>query len=160
MKFPRATRLVLATCGGGGRGRYLAAIPIDSRGELTASQAVWTRDRNLPYVPTPIAFGRHLFLWNDNGVVSCLETKTGKEVWTKRVGGSYWGSPVCVDGKLYAITQDGTVTVIKAGSQYELLGKTELGEGCHSTPAIAGGRMFIRGFKHLFCLQQTAIGTP
>lgn len=147
--------VVVATCGGGGRGQYLAAIPIDSRGDLDESNAAWVRKRNLPYVPTPIAFGNHLFLWGDNGVVVCLEPKTGDEVWSERVGGNYWGSPVCVDGKLYCVAVDGTVIVIDAASEYKLLGKSQLGEGCHATPAIAGGRMFFRGFEHLFCLKAT-----
>jgi outer membrane protein assembly factor BamB len=144
---------VLAISGGGGRGRDLTAIPLDSRGDLVASDAAWKRDRNLPYVPTPIAVGEQLFLWGDNGVVSCLQAKTGEEVWTERVGGNYSGSPVCVDGNLYCIAQDGTVAVIEAGREYKLLGKTELGEGSHTTPAISGGRMFLRGFEHLFCLK-------
>ena len=154
-----AGNLVLATWGGGGRGRFMAASPIDSRGELTESDAVWTRRRNLPYVPTPIAFGEHLFLWGDNGAVVCVKAKTGEEMWTRRVGGNYSGSRVCVDGKLYCVAQDGTVAVIDAGPDYKLLGKTELGERCHSTPAIADGRLFIRGFEHLFCLkaQPTAL---
>ena len=151
-----ADGLVFATCGGGGQGRYLATIPIDSRGELAESDAAWTRQRNLPYVPTPIAFGSHLFLWGDNGVVACLKTKTGEEVWTERVGGNFSGSPVCVDGKLYCIAQDGTVVVLDAGPEYKLLGKSELGEGSHCTPAIADGRLFLRGFEHLFCLKAQA----
>ena len=147
---------VLATSGGGGRGRDLTVISIASHGELVESDVAWTHTRNLPYVPTPIAFGEHLFLWGDNGVVSCLKTKTGEEIWTERVGGNYSGSPVCVNGKLYCVAQDGTVVVVKAGPQYRLLGKTELGEGCHSSPAISGGRMFIRGFERLFCLKASS----
>ena len=111
-------------------------------------------------MPTPIVFGEHLFLWGDNGAVVCVKAKTGEEMWTSRVGGNYSGSPVCVDGKLYCVAQDGTVAVLDAGPDYKLLGKTELGEFCHSTPAIAGGRLFIRGFEHLFCLkaQPTPVG--
>jgi len=148
-----AGEFVLATSGGGGRGRDMMVISIESGGDLVESDMAWTHDRNLPYVPTPIAFGEHLFLWGDNGVVSCLKTKTGEEIWTERVGGTYSGSPVWVDGRLYCVAQDGTVAVIAAGPQFKLLGKTELGEGCHSTPAVSGGRMFIRGFEHLFCLK-------
>jgi outer membrane protein assembly factor BamB len=148
-----AGEFVLATSGSGGRGHDLLVIPIDRRGELVESDVAWTRDRNLPYVPTPVAFGEHLFLWGDNGAVSCLKLNSGEEIWVERVGGDYSGSPVCVDGKLYCIAQDGTVAVIEAGPQYKLLGKTELGEGSHSTPAISGGRMFLRGFEHLFCLK-------
>ena len=148
-----ADDIVVATCGGGGRGQFLAAIPVDGDGDLSAQDAVWTRDRNLPYVPTPIAYKGHLFLWGDNGVVVCLETQSGREVWTQRVGGIYSASPVCVDGKLYCIARDGTVLVMAAGPSYALLGKSSLGESCHSTPAVAGGRMFIRGFEHLYCLK-------
>lgn len=144
---------VLATSGGGGRGRDLLAIPVKGTDELTKDDAAWTRDRNLPYVPTPIAFGDHLFLWGDNGVVTCLVAATGDEVWTERIGGNFSGSPVCVAGKLYCAAQDGTVVVIAAAPEFKLLGMSQLGEGCHSTPAIAGGKMFIRGFETLFCLQ-------
>ncbi|MBB73297.1 MAG: hypothetical protein CMJ75_02155 [Planctomycetaceae bacterium] len=145
--------VVVATCGGGGRGQFLAAIPVDGDGDLSVQEAAWTRERNLPYVPTPIAYQGHLFLWGDNGVVVCLEAATGEEIWTQRVGGIYSGSPVCIDGKLYCVARDGTVVVMAAGAKYELLGKTSLGESCHSTPAVAGGRMFIRGFQNLYCLQ-------
>ena len=145
--------VVVATCGGGGRGQFLAAIPVDGDGDLTVQEATWTRERNLPYVPTPLAYQGHLFLWGDNGVVVCLEAATGREIWTQRVGGIYSGSPVCIDGKLYCIARDGTVVVMAAGPNYKLLGQTSLGESCHSTPAVAGGRMFIRGFKHLYCLK-------
>lgn len=149
--------LVVATCGGGGRGQYLAAIPTDSHGDLAEANTTWIRKRNVPYVPTPIVFDEHLFLWGDNGVVVCLEPEKGNELWSERVGGNYWGSPVCVDGKLYCTAVDGTVTVIDAASKYKLYGKSQLGEDCHATPAIADGRMFIRGFEHCFCLKATGV---
>lgn len=144
--------LMFAICGGGGRGKFAAALPVDRQGELDQSAAAWTSDQNLPYVCTPVAVGEHLFLWGDNGVVRCLKTASGEEVWTGRAGGSYSGSPICVDGKLYCVSQDGEVVVMAAGPKFEVLGRSSLGEGCHSTPAVSNGRMFIRGFEHLFCL--------
>jgi len=151
--------LVLATCGGGGRGSYLAAVSVDSRGEIDgAASAAWTRDRALPYVPTPVAVGEYVFLWGDNGVVVCVEAKTGREVWTARVAGDYSGSPVCADGRIYCVAHDGTIAVVEASSKFKLLGRNQLGEGSRSTPAVAAGRMFIRGFEHLYCLaSKTAV---
>ncbi|MEO1997518.1 MAG: PQQ-binding-like beta-propeller repeat protein, partial [Planctomycetaceae bacterium] len=149
----RSGDFVLATCGGGGRGKFLAAIPVDAKGDVSKSHLGWTRDRILPYVPTPIVNDSLLFLWGDNGAVACLQTKNGEEVWVARVGGNYSGSPICIDGKIYCIAHDGTVAVVAAAPTFKLLGKSQLGEGCHSTPAVSGGRMFIRGFDHLFCLQ-------
>ena len=117
------------------------------RANLFKSRAV------LPYVPTPLAFGDHLYFWCDNGVVSCLEAKTGKAVWTERVGGKFWASPICVDGKIYNISDKGEVVVIASGTTFKVLGKSQLGEQVHSTPAVSGGRMFLRGFEHLYCLE-------
>lgn len=146
--------LVFATSGGQGQGRALAAARMHHEGD-PAARIVWTRKRELPYVPTPLAFGDHLYLWNDKGVVVCLEAKTGEEAWKQRVGGNFSGSPIWLEGRLYCVSREGEVVVLKAGPEYELLGRTSLGEGSHGTPAVAGGRMFLRGFQHLFCLQAT-----
>ena len=145
--------LVMAITGGGGRGKELSAVLVDQQGEVTTDKVVWSGMKNLPYVPTPLAFGDHLYFWCDNGVVSCLEAKTGKAVWTERVGGKFWASPICVDGKIYNISDKGEVVVIASGTTFKVLGKSQLGEQVHSTPAVSGGRMFLRGFEHLYCLE-------
>ena len=150
--------LVLATCGGGGRGKVLTAIPIDKRGDLDASSPRWTLDRNLPYVPTPLAYDGYLFLWCDNGVVVCVNQSSGEQVWVERVGGNYSGSPVCIDGKLYCISMDGEVVVMDASPSFRLHARTPLGEGSRSTPAVSAGRLFLRGYGHLFSLKAVPAG--
>jgi outer membrane protein assembly factor BamB len=145
--------MIFATSGGGGEGKFLAAIRLGGNGELGHTQVAWTRTRQLPYVPTPILYGDHLYLWGDSGVVSCVVAKTGQNVWTQRVQGKYSGSPICVDGKLYCTTQEGEVVVIAASPNFQLLGRNRLGEASHGTPAVSNGRMFLRGFEHLFCLE-------
>ena len=144
---------VMAITGGGGSGKQLFSVPVDQTGEVTAEKVAWTSNRNLPYVPTPLAFGKHLYFWCDNGVVSCLEAKTGKAVWTERVGGKFWASPICIDGKIYNISDKGEAVVIASGTKFKVLGKSQVGEQVHGTPAVSGGRMFLRGFEHLYCLE-------
>ena len=129
---------------------------IDGDGDFDNSRATWTRDRELPYVPTPIIDGDELYLWGDKGTIVCVEAKTGKDVWKARVEGDYSGSPIWLDGKLYCSARDGKVVVIAAGRKFELLAENQLGERSHATPAVAGGRMFLRGFEHLFCLRAKA----
>ncbi|GIS58967.1 MAG: hypothetical protein CM1200mP2_11920 [Planctomycetaceae bacterium] len=85
--------LVMAITGGGGRGKELSAVLVDQQGEVTTDKVVWSGMKNLPYVPTPLAFGDHLYFWCDNGVVSCLEAKTGKAVWTEGVWWQVLGQP-------------------------------------------------------------------
>ena len=147
-----ADGVVFGTSGGGGKGRSLAAVSVDSRGDLQEDDAAWTSTRELPYVPTPIAHGGYLYTWADIGVVKCIIAKTGEKVWLHRVGGAFSASPIWVDEKLYCVTRQGDVVVIQAGPKFRILARNSLGEESNSTPAVAGGRMFFRGVKHAFCL--------
>jgi hypothetical protein len=65
------------------------------------------------------------------------------------VGGTYYGSPVCVNGKLYAMNTRGELVVVEASDALKLLGKSELGEESEATPAVAGGVMYLRTMSHL-----------
>jgi outer membrane protein assembly factor BamB len=93
-----------------------------------------------------------LFLWSDRGVVTCADVRTGKPYWSERVPGSYYGSPVWASGRLYCTSREGDVVVLAASKKFEHLATNPLGEGSHSTPAIAGGRMYVRTFTHLIAV--------
>ena len=105
-----------------------------------------------PYVPTPIAVGELLFLFLDNGSVACLVLATGEVLWKERPAGPIYGSPICVNGKLYCLTKAGKVIVIRAQSTYELLGIHELGDESFSTPVMSGSGMVFRTFTRLMML--------
>jgi outer membrane protein assembly factor BamB len=152
-----ADGLVVQTTGGGGVGRLLVVLdpfdaPQKSESEIDA-HLVYKREKALPYVPTPIAYDGHLYLWNDNGTVCCVETQSGDNVWTKRVGGNFSGSPICVDGKLYIISEAGEVVVMDASPDYRLYGKSDLADPSHATPAVGDGRLFLRTFHRLACIE-------
>lgn len=146
--------LIIASCGQGGR-LGVKQIAVDPRHWDKNGQASikWTREKLIPYVPTPIVLGEYLFEWSDLGIVTCVALPTGKEVWTQRVGGEYSSSPLCIDGKLYGVDEDGRVVVIEAGPEFKELGTAELGDNSNSTPAVANGRLFLRTFQRLKCLE-------
>lgn len=147
--------LLIASCGQGGRWGVLQ-IAVDPNGELDEegrAKVVWSRKKIIPYVPTPIVYDGHLYEWSDEGIVACVDLKTGENIWAERLGGNYSGSPVCIDGKLYCIAEDGEVVVIAASPEFKELGRTPLGDPSHSTPAIANGRLFLRSFNRLACLE-------
>ena len=132
----------------------MTAVKLGGKGKVTETHVAWERRRSLPYVPTPIAYGDHLYLWLDNGIVVCVDAKTGAEQWNERVGrGDFSSSPLCIDGKIYCSSRTGEFTVIKASPKYELLGRSQLGESTHATPAVSNGRLFLRGFRTLYCLE-------
>ncbi len=145
---------IYATCGQGGKGTNMIGVePGQSLG--TVDRVKFRRDRDLPYVPSLISYGDHLYLWHDQGIVICLDPKKDEIVWQERVGGSYSGSPICVDGKLYCIDEEGTVVVVAASPKFELLGKTPLGDPSHSTPSVANGRLYLRTMHRLTCVLGT-----
>jgi outer membrane protein assembly factor BamB len=145
--------LVLGGSGEGGAGKNFAAVrPAAAGGEATIA---YTLAKNLPYVPMPVARRDLLFAWNDRGVVACYDLATGKAHWTQRVGGNYFASPVVAGDKLYSIAADGEVVALAAEAKYRLLGRTQLGEPTSATPAVQGGKMYLRTETSLACLPAT-----
>ena len=144
--------LITISCGSGKGGNFIVAVhPKDEAGPLGGTVA-FKIEKTAPYVPTPIAKGDRLFLMADNGIAVCINTKTGAEIWQQRVGGTFYGSLVCIDDKLYCTTADGEVVVLSATDKFELLARNPLNETMHSTPAVAGGHLYLRTVKHLICL--------
>jgi len=146
-----ADGLVLGTCGTGSRGRHIIAVRVPADAKAKAEVA-WTVTDGAPYVPTGVVKDGLLFVWTENGVVSCLRADTGKRVWTERLGGKFYASPVLVGDRLYMVSTKGEVTVLRAGETFERLGQADLGEASQATPAVAGGRMFLRTWSHLMVL--------
>ena len=89
----------------------------------------------------------------DAGHAGCVAAKTGEEVWSTRLGSkSISASPVLIDGKVYAVGEEGLVYVYPAAPAFKLLAKNDLGESVIASPAVADGRLYIRGQEHLFCI--------
>ena len=87
-----------------------------------------------------------------SGIATCLDVETGCVLWRKRFGGSYYSSVVAGDGKVFFTSLEGKTTVVAIGQGYDELAENTIGERCSSSQAIANGRLFIRGEKHLFCI--------
>jgi outer membrane protein assembly factor BamB len=113
----------------------------------------WGKMRGGPYMPTPIVYGPHLYVCSNAGVVTCYEAATGKEVYRERIGGtSYTASPVAADGRLYFVSEQGEVRVVKAGAEFELLAVNAMDDVCMAVPAISGGVLFVRTQHALYAL--------
>lgn len=138
--------LVFGTTGSGGGGNYVVAIKPGAE-----PQIAYEIRKEAPYVPTPVAKGELIFLWSDKGIVTCIRAGDGSQVWQKRVGGvGYSGSPVRAGDKVVCVDEAGVVVTIAAGEKFEELGRVDLKEECRSTPALAGGRMYVRTISHLY----------
>jgi outer membrane protein assembly factor BamB len=132
------------------------AIRLGQNGDLTGTPNVpWTYAKGTAYVPSPILYGDYLYLTTDRGILTCIDAKTGE---VKYEGGripipaTFTASPVAFEGKILMTSEDGDTFMVKAGPKHEILGTNSVGEPVYASPAIADGRIFIRGEKNLYCI--------
>lgn len=147
--------IVIGSCGSGGGGNYVVGVKPGTTAAPDSGSVVYKITRQAPYVPTALAKDDLLFLWADNGIVACVDGKSGETHWQKRVGGTFYGSPICIQDRLYCVNTTGDVVVLAASREFAELAVNPLGELCHSTPAAADNRLYIRTLRHLYCF-----GTP
>ena len=132
------------------------ALRLGQNGDLTGTpNATWKYPKGTAYVPSPILYGDYLYLTTDRGILTALDAKTGE---VKYEGGripipaTFTASPVAFEGKILMTSEDGDTFMIKAGPKHEIIGTNSIGEPVYASPAIADGRIFIRGEKHLYAI--------
>jgi outer membrane protein assembly factor BamB len=125
--------------------------PSETEGK-TEVQELFRVEKTAPHLPTPLAYNGRLFLWTEKGIVSSVKLETGDVVGTKRIGGNFSASPICIDGKLYAVSDDGEVVVLRADDGLEELARNPLDEPSRATPAVSGGRLYVRTLSQLISI--------
>jgi outer membrane protein assembly factor BamB len=131
------------------------AIKLGGTGDVTATHVAWKYEKGTAYVASPILYGDYMYILSDKGLLTCLDAKTGE---VKYEGGrvpnpaTFMSSPVAFNGKILISSEDGDTYVVKAGPTHEILRTNSLAEPIYSTPALAGGKVYIRGGKNLYCI--------
>jgi outer membrane protein assembly factor BamB len=131
----------------------LVAVAPHGQGDITEN-IVWRTNKSVPKRPSPILIGDLLFMMNDGGVASCLDAKTSNEIWTKRLPGEYWASPLYADGLIYCFSQSGAIPVFKASREFELVAENKLDDGFVASPAVAGKALVLRSKTHLYRIER------
>jgi outer membrane protein assembly factor BamB len=116
-------------------------------------EVVWVSERPGPQEGSPLYYRGLLYVLMDNGVLVCLDGKTGREVYRRRLAGASNSSPVASNGRIYLSDTEGSTFVVKAGREFELLGTNSLGERITASPAISENRLFFRTDSHLYCIE-------
>jgi outer membrane protein assembly factor BamB len=136
-------------CAGSGADSLIAVRP-DGHGDVTKSHVTWKQGKQTPRRASQVLLGDRIFMMTDDGVATCLNALTGDIVWTKRVGGRFWASPIAANGLIYFSSQEGRVVVIKAADDYEEVAENQLASGFNASPAVAGDSLILRTFTHLY----------
>jgi outer membrane protein assembly factor BamB len=141
-------------------GNTIQAIRGGGTGDVTKTHVLWNLNNRSPSnISSPLVVNEQLFVVKKGGISSSFSTKDGTPHWELsriRAIGDYYGSPAAGDGKIYVPGENGTIVVLEQGSKLKVLAQNDIGESCLSSPAIADGRLFIRGRESLHCFSREA----
>jgi outer membrane protein assembly factor BamB len=138
---------------GGYPDHHILAVKPDGQGNITDSdKIVWRTNRGVAYVPSPISEGDYFLIVSDSGVAHCFEARTGRIAWAERLD-EHHASLVSAGGLVYFLNDDGVMNVVRPGPAFERVAQSKVGEKTFASPAISGARLFIRGARHLWCIQ-------
>ncbi len=143
----------------GGYGGTAMATRVGEKGDVTATHQLWTRPKEKQRIGSGVIHERHIYILNEPGIAQCIGLKTGKVVWEEKLKGKgtrsrSWSSMVLADGKIYATNQSADSFILKASPKFELLATNSLDEMTQSSMAISDGEIFIRTYKHLWCISR------
>ncbi len=141
-----------------GYGGPAIGVRTGGSGDVTETHRLWRHPSAPQRIGTGLIIGEHLYHVNENGTMQCIDWKTGKTLWTERIGGTVWGSLVHADDRLYITLQSGETVVVAAKPKFEVLAKNSLKEDdkdnelTRSSIAVSDGQLFIRTYEHLWCI--------
>jgi outer membrane protein assembly factor BamB len=127
---------------------------LGGHGDMTEKNTLWQYTKSLPNCTSPLLYQGVLYMVKEGGILTALDPATGKVLKQGRLSGGpgyYYSSPVAADGKLFATSEEGKVTVVKAGADWEVLGVNDMDDNCHATPAIVDGKIYLRTHSALYC---------
>ena len=131
----------------------LLAVRPDGSGDVTATHVAWRVNRGVPQKPSVLLIDDLIFMVSDSGVVTCVDAKTGENVWRDRVEGSYSASPIAAGGRIYAFNEDGKTTVFEAGREFKVVAENFLEDGLMASAAVDGDALILRTPTHLYRIE-------
>jgi outer membrane protein assembly factor BamB len=141
----------------GPKREQLVALRAGGAGLVGEDRVAWRLEQNIPDVPTPLFYqGRLFVLDGDRQTLTCFQPDTGRQLWQARLGirEIFYSSPTGADGKIFCLSEAGTLVVLSAGAKAEVLSTTAFGEGpCMSSVVVSGGNLLIRTAENLHCLR-------
>ena len=132
----------------------MIAVRPDGEGDVSKTHVTWKVKRGAPHSPSPLLVGDEIYFVSDRGIASCIDAKTGKRHWQKRIGGGQSASPFHADGRIYFQSEGGKGVVIRASRKFEAIASNDIGERTLASCAPSGGAIYIRSQAHLWCVRE------
>lgn len=131
------------------------AIKPGAKGEVKEENLAWKNPDGIGHVPSPLLYGREIYVVDDEGTAQCLDAMTGKVTWKERLGGRFRCSPLQIRNHIYFVNQDGKTTILEAGREFKVLGTNQLEGTFLASPAVADRSLFLRSDTHLYRIEKS-----
>ncbi len=135
-------------------GNNLIAIRDGGHGDVTESNVLWSTQKYLPCCTSPLLYQGVLYFVKEGGILTALDPKTGSVPKQGRLKGAldeYYSSPVAAANKVYLLSRQGKLTVLKAGADWEILAVNNLDDESFATPAIVDNKIYVRTHGMMYC---------
>jgi outer membrane protein assembly factor BamB len=136
-----------------------SAISVEGPEDSMDREVIWAFDEYLPDSSSPIGDGERFYFATSYGELVCLDAaptlsdEPVEALWVAELANRFVSSPILVGDKIYVLDDEGTMHIVRAGNEYELLGTSSIGEPTMATPAFMDGRIYIRGEDNLYCIE-------
>ena len=130
------------------------AVRLGGRGDVTGSHVAWTHARGAPKRSSPVLVQGRVYMVSNDGIATCIDFKTGNEIWKERIGGLHSSSVLYASGRIHFFDENGVATIIQPGDTLEILARNKLDDGFMASPAVADGALFLRTTTHLYRIQE------
>lgn len=147
--YSESTGMVYINTGLGKAEVWAIRLEPGMKGDVTGTHVAWSFFRRTPKRSSPVVVNDLLFMASD-GVLSCVDAKTGEPVWAERAGGEYSASLLAAGERIYCFDEDGLCTVVKASPHFEVLAENHFAQGFLASPAVSGDALILRTKTHLY----------
>jgi outer membrane protein assembly factor BamB len=138
----------------------LCAVRLGGSGDITDSHLAWRYSRQVPSMSSPLVVRDQLYFVSDQGVLTCLDVASGKQLWQERLKGNFSASPLYADGKAYISSRDGETTVFRPGSNYDEVAVNVLSGQLMASPVVLDNVLLLRSDTHLYRIQVKPPAAP
>jgi outer membrane protein assembly factor BamB len=135
-----------------GEERYAELLAVDpaGRGDVTSTHVLWRLKSPALQLLTPLVRNGLIYTVETMNNLLCVDAKTGKVLYTRKLSAKYNSSPVCAEGKIYFTSVQGETLVIKEGRDLQIIARNRLKGEVYATPAIADKSLIIRAGEYLY----------
>ena len=130
----------------------MTAVKLERQGEQIKPKQLWSENKSVPEVPSPLVVGDQVYMIKNGGILTCLDKSSGELAYRRRLqaAGPYYASLVAAGDLIYAASGDGVLSVFRAGEEFELVCSHDFAERIFATPAIVDGALYVRTDQALY----------